>query len=131
MTNSTNSSFFKGFFILFILISGIILLLDFLNSRFLHSLIWPIQIFFFFLTIAGHFIASLGLKQKRDFHIFYMLSMGIRLFCCVIFVAIILTSFSDKPILFVGNFFILYLVYTSFEIYFLLRNLRADFKSDE
>lgn len=131
MTAPSNSSFFKGFAVLFLLISGLVFLLQYLESPLLYPEIWTIQIFFLFITALGHLISAKGLTQKRDFHIFYMLSMGVRLFCCIIFVIIIIYTSSGNLVLFVANFFTLYLVYTSFEIYFLLRNLRADLKSDE
>jgi hypothetical protein len=130
MTQSTNASFFKGYIILFITISGILLLLNSKIPDILHAYIGEINVFLFLLTLAAHFISSKGLRDKRDFHMFYMLSMAVRLFCCIIFVLIILYSTSSNHVVFVGNFFALYLIYTSFEIYFLLRNLRADSQRD-
>ena len=130
MTVNLKSSFYRGFSILFVIISLIIFFLQQFEIKGIFPRIWLIQAFFFILTVLAHFIASKGLVQKKDFHIFYMLSMAIRLFCCIIFLLIILYSTSNNHVSFVLNFFILYLIYTSFEIYFLLRNLRADFKKD-
>jgi hypothetical protein len=130
MTQSPKASFFKGYIYLFIILSGIILILINIVPGILHAFIWIVNIFLFLLTLAAHFISSKGLRDKRDFHMFYMLSMTVRLFCCIIFVLIILYSTSSNHVVFVGNFFALYLVYTSFEIYFLLCNLRADSQRD-
>jgi hypothetical protein len=130
MTPNTNTSFFKGYILLFIVLSVIIYLLKYIMTDILHPYFFGINIFLCLLTLAAHFISSKGLKDKRDFHVFYMLSMVVRLFCCIIFVLIILYSTSTNHVVFVGNFFVLYLIYTSFEIYFLLRNLRADSQRD-
>lgn len=130
MTKLAKFPFLKGFLILFVIVSGILFLLKYIKPEFIYPEVYIIQVFFLFVTSVGHLISSQGLKQKKDFHIFYMLSMAVRLFSCIIFVTAVLFSSSHNLALFVGNFFTIYLVYTSFEVYFLLRNLRADFKRD-
>lgn len=126
MTKSAHFSFLKGFILLFSIISILIFFLQWRECPFVYPNIWIIQVFFLILTILAHFISNMGLKNKKDFHIFYLLSMTVRLMCCMIFVLIILFFTSDNHVKFVAGFFALYLVYTSFEIYFLLRNLQAD-----
>lgn len=120
--------FYLPLFILFSLLSGAVYLAQSQKSPILHDKIWLMHLAFFLVTLILHQITSLGLKNRKDFHVFYFLSVGLRFLFCIILVFIILKTSLNKPLQFVLNFFTLYLIYTSFEIYFLLRNLRADLK---
>ena len=89
------------------------------------------QIFFLLVVPLGHFVAEKGLKDKaRDFHIYYMGSMGLRFLLSVIFLFLIVFFYSEGAWQIVINFFLLYFLYTSFEIYSLLANLRAENKKE-
>jgi hypothetical protein len=122
----------RGFYfpliILFAILSALIYFLKDQKFPVLHDKIWIMHVGFFLLTLILHQITSLGLKNKKDFHVFYFISIALRFIFCIILVFIILKNSPNKPLNFLLNFFALYLIYTSFEIYFLLRNLRADLK---
>lgn len=122
--------FYTIFSILFVAISLLVALLQVWHVPYVNPYIWTIQAFYFTVCLLSHFISEKGLKNKPDFHIFYMASMGIRFLLSLIFLFAAAYLLKGGTITFVVNFFILYLLYTSFEIYFLLRNLRPDFKTD-
>jgi|SRR6185437_1873543 len=125
-----NNAFYKSFFIIYIIICGLIVVGKQLGIAFIHPYIWLIQFYFLVITLLTHFISSKGLKKITEFHIFYMASMGIRFLVSLVFIFVSLWFSEAGRIFFVVDFFILYFLYTSFEIYFLLTNLRPDLKND-
>jgi len=119
--------------ILFTFTSLVIFLLSLIKSATLiHSSIWTIQIFFFstFLIISRIYQAG-KFAEKNQLHIFVYISMGIRFFLSIIFVFIMILSTKNQRIVLISDFMLLYLLYTSFEIYFLIHNLRADLKKGD
>jgi hypothetical protein len=54
--------------------------------------------------------------------------MAVRFILSILFIFICLITATESPVVLAMNFFIIYLVYSWFEIYLLLRNLRADLK---
>lgn len=97
-------------------------------SFLVYSQVWKIHAAAVVIAILTHMVTAKGLKSKEDMHIFSMAGMGIRFFLSLIFIFIAVFVLKSEIVSFVIDFFILYLVYTSFEIYFLLRNLRPDSK---
>jgi len=120
----------KTFFPIFIAVSIVIGVLNHLNIKFLHDLIWILQGYFLGVALISSLISSKGLKYKEDFHLYYMGTMVMRFFFHLIIIFICFYLKVGNEVILVVNFFILYLLYTSFEIYHLLRNLRPDFKSN-
>lgn len=119
-------SFYPVFIFIF-LISSVLILLSFrVMNAVVHPKVWVIQGFLAVLTLISHILAEKGLKKISEFHIYYMGSMGIRFLFSLIFIFICLYFLKTGYLVFIADFFALYLLYTSFEIYFLLRNLRAD-----
>lgn len=127
---------FNSYYVKLILIS-IVALTIFYGIKFLgfsdlvNPYIWFINIVALVIAVASHAITALGFSDKTELHIFSMAGMGIRFFLSLIFIFIAVFVLQDNIVSFVLNFFILYLLYTSFEIYFLLCNLRPDSKKDE
>ena len=117
--------------------TGILALLIFLANRFLvpyfiHSEIWIILGFFFALAIMGHRITQIAFERNSDsVAIYYFVVMLIRLLISVIFIAVFLYKGTSDRILFVSNFFILYLLFLAFEIKSLLTNLRRNSRQQE
>ncbi len=124
------SSFYKRVFLLFFLInfSGYLGWELFGSNELVHYTYWYSNLFFFIVIAASHLIASQGLKSVQEFHMFYFTSMGMRFLLSLIYVFCFAFFKVEYKIGFVLNFMYLYLVYTSFEIYTLIRNLRHDFK---
>ena len=122
--------FIRTFLPIFLVITASIAVLDFYEVKILHNLIWMLQGYFFMISLISCFISSLGLKFKQDFHLYYMGTMVLRFFFHLIFIFVCFYLKVGNEVILVVNFFILYLLYTSFEIYHLLRNLRPDLKSN-
>jgi len=125
-----NKAFYRNFIIIYLVVSMLIAAGNQFKLPFLHPNIWSIQFYFLVITLLTHFISSKGLKKVTEFHIFYMASMGIRFLLSLFFIFVNLWFSKDGHIVFVIDFFILYFLYTSFEIYFLLTNLRPDSEND-
>jgi hypothetical protein len=94
----------------------------------IHHTFWYSNLFVLFVTALSHLIAYEGLAHIKDFHVFYFISMGMRFILCIIYIFCFVFLGVDNTLSFVFNFLCLYLVYTSFEIYTLIRNLRSDYK---
>jgi hypothetical protein len=122
------SNFWFGYTILLILTSGIAILFTYVKPEYLSSHFWTIQGFFGVISILSHVIANLGLKSREEFHTYYLGSMAVRFIFSLFFILFSMVYLSGNKITYVANFFILYILYASFEIYHLLRNLRADSK---
>lgn len=125
-----NSKFYIGIILLFLLSSALIFSLQEIKPTFVHyPSTWISQILTFTLVLLSHFVARKGLKDKaRDFHIFYMGSLSIRFLLALIYLFLIVYFYLDQGAIIAINFFLLYFLYTSFEIYSLLANLRAENK---
>lgn len=84
-----------------------------------------IFVFLLFQTYLTFNLAQLGLKNKGEKFIpFQMISLTIRFILSVIFIGFFAYIHTPNMVLFVSNFFVLYLCSTNFEIFGLLRNLR-------
>jgi hypothetical protein len=128
-----NSRFYTVATIIFALSSILIIFLKEFKPHLVHyPTTWISQFLLFGLIVLTYFIASKGLKNKaQDFHIYYMGSMAIRFLISVFYLFLIVYFYLDQAMVIVINFFLLYFVYTSFEIYSLLSNLRAENKRRE
>jgi hypothetical protein len=82
------------------------------------------------ITLLIHYLHVLGFSNKENMHLFTLTGMVVRFLLSLVLVFVAVYLLKNEIIAFVINFFILYLFYTSFEIYFLLRNLRPDSKNE-
>ncbi len=119
--------------ILFIVTSLAIFLLQFVKSvPIIHPFIWWIQLFFFCTFLIAIRINQIGLtRSSEQFHIFYFASMSIRFFLSLGFMIFMVLTIKSQMVVLVSNFMVMYLLYTWFEIYFLIHNLRADLKKGD
>jgi hypothetical protein len=123
-------TFYMRLILLFLILSGIVFILQ-NKTSYIHDHIWVIQFFFLFSTLLSYFIAAWGIKKMPDSSMLFNLgSMVFRFLLCIFFVLIGLFLIKSGQVMFSVNFFVLYLIYTWFEIYYLLRNLRPDLKND-
>jgi hypothetical protein len=121
--------FQRSFLVLFLIVSSALFILKYLYSDIIHSNVWIVQIYFFLAFGLTYLLAGKIMKDIPDqMHIYYLGAMAVRFVLSILFIFICLLASSDKPVVFAMNFFIIYLVYSWFEIYLLLRNLRADLK---
>ncbi|WP_276498605.1 hypothetical protein [Pontibacter litorisediminis] len=100
-------------------------LLQFTGYTLLHSYIWYMLVFFVFITGFTYYLTQLGHKNDpENFQVYYFASMGFRVVLSIGVVALYVWFFKDGRLQFVFNFFALYFLFTGFEIYSLLANLR-------
>ena len=121
--------FQKSFLVLVLVVSSALFILKFLFPEIIHSNVWIVQVYFFLAFGLTYLLAGKIMKDIPDqMHIYYLGAMAVRFILSILFIFICLIASSDRPVVFAMNFFIIYLVYSWFEIYLLLRNLRADLK---
>lgn len=98
------------------------------QSPWAHLLHPDLKFIFVFLLFQSYLtlqLAQLGQKNDgRNFVQFQTASFGIRFIFSILFIAFFAYSHTPQIYLFVGNFFVLYLCSSNFEIFGLLRNLR-------
>ena len=95
----------------------------------IHPLIWVAQVYFCIAFGLTYLLSGFAIKKMPDqMHLFYMGSMAVRFLLSIMFIFISLLLIKANQVAFALNFFVLYLIYSWFEIYLLLRNLRADLK---
>jgi len=119
--------------ILFSITSGLIYALQFIKEfPLIHPMIWKTQLFFFCTFLIAIRINQIGLSRPtKQFHIFYFTSMTIRFFLSAGFLFFVILTVKNQLVVFVCDFIVMYLLYTWFEIYFLIHNLRADLKKGD
>lgn len=98
-----------------------------LSEKLLHPQIWSIMIFSAILGVIVVLIAHWGLTamdtQSRPI-VFIGLTV-LRLILSMIFIGIVIFTGVEERVLWVGDFFMVYLCYLTFEVYSILANLRA------
>lgn len=109
---------------------GLIQVFSYYKSEWVSDIYWVILGFFVLISLIAHFVAQIGVKNREDFHMYYFVSMGIRFFISLFFIVLSAILLQDGRVTYVLNFFVIYILYTSFEIYHLIRNLRPDSGKD-
>ena len=90
---------------------------------------WVIFGFMAGITLIVYIVSWLGIKMGGENQVFIVLgAVVIRLLISMILVLFYLNKFKVEPIIFVINFFSVYFLFTTFEIYCLLLNLRHQIK---
>ncbi|EMR01819.1 hypothetical protein [Cesiribacter andamanensis] len=91
----------------------------------IHSLIWWMLLFLAVLTLAtSHFTVWGATRFPKSFNAFFFIGMIVRFFAAIIFITVVVVTGTQAVLLFVGNFFVLYLCFQLFEITSLVTNLR-------
>lgn len=82
-------------------------------------------LFFVFITGFTYYLTQLGHQNDpENFQVYYFASMGFRVVLSIAVVGVYAWFNRDGRLQFVFNFFALYFLFTGFEIYSLLANLR-------
>ena len=90
---------------------------------------WIVFTFMAIITLIVYAVSSIGINFGGDNQAFIMLAaVVIRLLLSMFFVLFYLSKIKVDGLLFVANFFSVYFLFTVFEIYCLLRNLRHQIK---
>lgn len=115
---------------LFIFVSAFFGIVFFLADYFsvedyLHKDKWYILLFFFITQYLSFQIHKYAFEDlNKNFIALHLSSLVIKFILSLIFVGIMIWNMTSDPMLFVANFFVLYLFFTVFEIYNLNTNLR-------
>lgn len=115
-----------------ILFTAILAIVFFVADRFGYSAYvhpqWPVMLLFFLsISLLIHRLMDAGFQDNRaNFIPFYMASSIARFLLSAGFVGFFLFRHVEQRRLFITEFLVLYIFYTSFEIFGLGRNLRRD-----
>ena len=124
------SSVYAKLVLLTLSIAGLILILMFLGlGQIFHHQVWNMLLFYFLLTLFTGYLSQIILKNGKDNFVAAVLGGTIfRFIISLGYILVILFIGVDNIILFVVNFFIIYLLYLLFDIYGLMANLRPHSK---
>lgn len=119
------SNFHVKFLLVSVLIAGIIVVCRNFLPQIIHSSIWGIFGFVVGLSyLVNAFALWLYKKSPENFLQIKLLGMVIRILSSLGFIAILVVMGVENIILFIANFFILFLFYLTFDIYTFISNLR-------
>ena len=91
----------------------------------LASKFWVVFGFLAGITFIAYVVADLGMKRNPEVGIMAIMgSIALKMIFSMAFVLIYSLNSKEKGVVFALNFFSLYLLFSFFEIYSLLRNLR-------
>lgn len=110
-----------------LILGGVVWGLDWAADSWVHPYCGWVLLFFFLITLVGHWFTERGLKRNREnFMSIYLGVTGFRLLISILFIGIFIYKRIPDLYVFVINFFVLYLSYVGFEIRGVLGNLRRD-----
>ena len=90
-----------------------------------HPFAWYMLLFFVFVTGFTFYITKKGYQEDEDnFQLYYFGSMAIRVVLCLAVILLYVLFEKERHLQFTLNFFALYFIFTGFEIYSILTNLR-------
>ncbi|POY35077.1 hypothetical protein C3K47_16880 [Solitalea longa] len=120
--------FLKRFAVFSIIIALVIGGIQYLlaDKQLLMDKIWLIYFFYSFITLFSFVLASYGLKKGGEFSVLAVLVSVVfkMLLCMSMALVFIYKNMVTDKWAFISNFFLLYLLYTIFEVYNLIYNLR-------
>lgn len=108
-------------------VAGIVWLIKFFlpNIHLFTSGFWAIYFFLFLLTYIAYVISFIGIKKNAQMGVFAIMGgIIIKLLFAMSFALVVILKLSENQLVFVLNYFSLYLLFTLFEVMCLLRNLR-------
>jgi len=110
-------------------VAGLILLFSSFLPQIIHESIWSI---FGFVVILSYLLSVvtqwLYLKSPENLLSLKLLGMIIRILSSLGFIGILVVLGLENIILFIANFFIIFLFYMIFDIYIFISNLRPNSK---
>ncbi|MBY0543325.1 MAG: hypothetical protein K2P75_07965 [Sphingobacteriaceae bacterium] len=119
---------FIGYYLLYTaILAGIATALPYIfpDVNLLATKFWLIFGFLSVLTFIAYILAFIGIKRNPETGILAIMgSIAVKMIFSMVFVLIYSLNHKGKDLVFIFNFFSLYLLFTFFEIYGLLRNLR-------
>ena len=113
--------------ILLIALTGVtaFLLQQYIPSFRLIEKFWVVFGFLAVLTLIAYFASVFGIRKGGESSVLILMgALGIKLVFSMVFALIYILKFKPNHILFAGEFFSLYFLFTAFEVHCLLCNLR-------
>jgi drug/metabolite transporter (DMT)-like permease len=112
-----------------LLLAGFCFLLDTIFPDWIHPQVWLMLGLLFVISLAGHAYLQRKLKQDAD-NIMnpYLAMTGVRLLTSLGFIIFFIKNGTPDIFVFLLNFFLIYFLYVGFEIYWLVTNLRRNFR---
>jgi hypothetical protein len=123
----TLAKFTSIYFIFVGLLIGVIAVLPliFPNQELLINNFWVMFGFLAGITYIAYMLVDIGIKRDPEVGVMAIMgSIAVKMIFCMAFVLIYSIKAKGIGLVFMLNFFSLYLLFTAFEIYCLLRNLR-------
>ncbi|MDN3668571.1 hypothetical protein QWY93_04440 [Echinicola jeungdonensis] len=100
-----------------------------IQPQWVHDKIWQIIGFYFGLVLLSGLITQKLIKSNKENSVNAILGATVfRFFASLLFITVFIWRGVDDIVLFVVNFFVIYLLYLLFDIYGLIANLRAHSK---
>ena len=123
----TLAKFTSIYFIFVGLLIGLIAILPFVfpDQQLFVNNFWVMFGFLAGITYVAYMLVDIGIKRDPEVGIMAIMgSIAVKMIFCMAFVLIYSIKAKGIGLVFLLNFFSLYLLFTAFEIYCLLRNLR-------
>lgn len=118
--------FLLYYFLFTVLIAGIAMVLP---NPFLINKFWVVFGFIVGITLIAYLVAYIGIKRKPEMGVMAIMgSIALKMLFSMAFVLVYVLKTPVSSLLFVLNFFSLYFLFSGFEIYALLCNLRHSIK---
>ncbi len=113
------------FFLFSALVAALIGILGLIFPQLIHEKIWNIYFFILILSLVLSIMSGLLLKSfSENFFNIMVLGMVLRFIASLVFITIVVLPGIQNIILFIGDFFTIFLFYLAFDIYTFLSNLR-------
>jgi hypothetical protein len=123
----TLAKFTSIYFIFVGLLIGVIAVLPvvFPDKQLFVNNFWVMFGFLAGITYVAYMLVDIGIKRDPEVGVMAIMgSIAVKMLFCMAFVLIYSIKVKGIGLIFMLNFFSLYLLFTAFEIYCLLRNLR-------
>lgn len=113
------------FFLFSAVVAALIGILGFIFPQLIHEKIWNIYFFILILSLVISIMSGLLLKSfSENFFNIMVLGTVLRFIASLVFITIVVMPGIQNIILFIGDFFLIFLFYLVFDIYAFLSNLR-------
>lgn len=113
------------FFLFSALVAALIGILSLIFPQLIHEKIWNIYFFILILSLVISIMSGLLLKSfSENFFNIMVLGTVLRFIASLVFITIVVLPGIQNIILFIGDFFTIFLFYLVFDIYAFLSNLR-------
>lgn len=113
------------FFLFSAIVATLIGILGLILPQLIHEKIWNIYFFILILSLAISIMSGLLLKSfSENFFNIMVLGTVLRFIASLVFITIVVLPGIQNIILFIGDFFTIFLFYLVFDIYAFLSNLR-------